>query len=170
MPSVSTDGGPATPSPADVAEALGAYGRRPTGAPEPVEYSVRNQNYRVPTDDGPLFVRFHRPTRAIARLREHRAIDWAAEQGLPVVRPLRSLAGETLVPAAGRIVAMFPWVAGRAPRRGHLTVGQAAALGAMHGRLHAVLADYRDPDRRQGVPRPAGRRPAPPGQRGQLTS
>jgi Ser/Thr protein kinase RdoA (MazF antagonist) len=144
---MATDRGPATPTIEDVAEALGAYGRRPVGPPEPVEYSVRNQNYRVPTDRGPLFVRFHRPNRAIERLRrEHRAIDWAAAQRLPVVRPLRSLDGQTLVPAAGRIVAVFPWVAGRSPRRGQLTVGQAAALGDMHGRLHAVLAGYADPE------------------------
>ena len=131
----------------DVADALSAYGRRLLGAPEPVEHSVRNENYRVPTDQGPLFLRFHRRSRSIERLRrEHRAIHWAAERGLPVVPPLVARAGDTLVEVNGRIVAAFPWVAGTSPRRGQIAPAQVEAMGAMQGRLHAVLADYPDPD------------------------
>jgi Ser/Thr protein kinase RdoA (MazF antagonist) len=135
------------PAPDALAEALTAYGRRPVGQPEPVEYSMRNQNFRVPTDRGAVFLRFHRRNRSIERLRrEHRAIHWAAEQGLPVVPPLPAADGETLIRVGDRVVAAFPWVDGRSPRRRALTVRQAAALGGMHGRLHAVFAAYPDPD------------------------
>jgi Ser/Thr protein kinase RdoA (MazF antagonist) len=138
---------PPEPTTEELAEALRAHGRRPTGPPEPVEYSVRNQNYRVPTDDGPLFVRFHRRNRAIERLqREHRAIHWAAEQGLPVIRPLVASTGDTLIRVGDRIVAAFPWVPGRSPARGKLTTGQAGAMGEMLGRLHAIFVAYPDPD------------------------
>jgi Ser/Thr protein kinase RdoA (MazF antagonist) len=42
-------------------------------------------------------------------------------------------------------VAVFPWIVGRSPRRREVTLGQAAAMGEMQGRLHAVLAGYPDP-------------------------
>ena len=131
--------------PESIHAALARYGLRALGPAEPVALSVRNENYRVPTDRGPLFLRLHRRSRPMERLRrEHRVIHWAAARGLPVVPPLRAHSGDTLEQVDGRVVAAFPWIEGASPRRGHLTADQAAAMGDMHGRLHAALADYDD--------------------------
>jgi Ser/Thr protein kinase RdoA (MazF antagonist) len=132
-------------SPEQIAAALALYGLQPSGPAAPVVFSVRNENFRVPTEAGPFFVRFHRRSRSMERLRrEHRVIHWAAEHGLPVVPPLRDRAGETLAEVGGRVVAVFPWIDGASLQRGRVTVPQAAAMGGMHGRLHAALADYAD--------------------------
>jgi Ser/Thr protein kinase RdoA (MazF antagonist) len=131
----------------EIEAALKVYSLNLVGPPEPVAKSVRNQNYRVATDQGLHFVRFHRPTRALKRLRrEHRVITWAAGQGIPVAVPLRSMLGDTLNEVHGRFVAVFPWIDGRSLNRGSITAAQAAAMGAMHGRLHNLLADYGDDD------------------------
>jgi len=92
-------------------------------------------------------VRIHRPNRTWERLRrEHRVIHWAAAQRLPVHPPLRDDRGETLIEVEGRIVALFPWLPGRSLERDAITPEQAAAMGDMHGRLHATLARYDDPE------------------------
>jgi Ser/Thr protein kinase RdoA (MazF antagonist) len=130
-----------------IREALAAYDCAPIAEAVPVAGSVRNENYRVETDRGPRFVRFHRPSRTLVRLRrEHRVIEWAGRQGLPAVRPLVSRHGDTLLELAGRLVAVFPWVDGGHLQRTKLTAAQAFAMGDMHGRVHAVLARYADAD------------------------
>lgn len=131
----------------DIARALSAYECQVLDVPEAVDNSVRNENYRVLTDRGPLFVRFHRTSRSTDRVRrEHRVIQWASAQGLPVVPPLYSATGGTLHEVNGRLVAVFPWVTGSHLQRGRITVAQASVMGAMHGRLHSVLARYPDWD------------------------
>lgn len=116
---------------AEIDQALALYGCRALTDPDPVKNSIVNENYRAETDRGPLFVRFHRATRSMARLRrEHRAIQWAFEQGLPVAVPLKSNSGETLNEVNGRVVAVFPWVDGHPLKRGEIWVEQAAAMGA----------------------------------------
>src|SRR5437016_1879492 len=88
----------------DIAEALRGYGCRVLTPPELVAESVRNENYRVLTERGPLFVRFHIPSRSIESLRrEHRVIRWPSAQGLPVACPLASQNGNTLEEVNGRL-------------------------------------------------------------------
>jgi Ser/Thr protein kinase RdoA (MazF antagonist) len=132
---------------AEIEEALALYGLRLAAPPRAVANSTRNENYRAMTDDGPRFVRFHRPNRSLSRLRrEHRAIVWADQQGIPVALPLRSRDGDTVNEVRGRLVAVFRWIAGRPANRGRVSIAQAAAIGDMHGRLHKVLARYEDND------------------------
>lgn len=126
---------------------LGAHGLRRHGQPRPVEGSVLNHNYCVETAAGRRFVRLHKANRTRERLlREHRAMAWAAGQGLPVHPPLAAEGGETLIALGGVLGAVYSWLAGRHLSRGAILPAQSAALGAMQGRLHRVLAGYHDPD------------------------
>jgi Ser/Thr protein kinase RdoA (MazF antagonist) len=126
--------------------ALGRWGLCVAGAVAPVAGSVQNENYRVETDRGVRFVRFHRATRTRERIeREHRVVQWAAAHGIPTVAPVAAEDGSSLVEVEGRLVAVFPWVEGRQLKRDQLTPAEAAVMGEMEGRLQATLAEYDDP-------------------------
>jgi Ser/Thr protein kinase RdoA (MazF antagonist) len=114
-----------------------------SGEPKQVPQSVSNANYRVETVTATWFVRAHRPLLPRERIeREHAAMAWAGERGIPVAPPLSDESGRTVHSIGGTFWSVFPWVEGRSLLRGAMTPGEAGSLGAMNGRLHAVLADW----------------------------
>src|SRR5262249_30257218 len=91
---------------------------------------------------------------------EHATIDWVAARGLPAPAPMTPTCDQARVhddalpPTCVRVVdassgateesrwVLFPFTAGSRIPRGMLNAAHAAALGDMHGRLHALLHDH----------------------------
>jgi homoserine kinase type II len=122
---------------------LARYRLIAVGTPVLVADSVSNENFRVETGDGPVFLKLHRATRTPERLaREQAAIVWAGERGVPVSVPLPAADGSTLVEWQGRWWSLYPWIGGRTYQRGSIGGAEAAVLGALQGQLHRVLADH----------------------------
>lgn len=126
-----------------MAAALRAFGLAASAPPALVEHSILNQNYRVETADGPVFLRQHRSTRTLERLeRELAGAAWAAGKGIPTPEPLSSRTGENIVQIGGRFWSAYRWINGSSYRRGEIEPVQAGRLGEVHGRCIAALADY----------------------------
>ncbi len=105
--------------------------------------SAQNENFRVETEKGPLFVRIYSNKLDLESIqREHEVLLWAAHQGLPVILPLALPEGATLLCEGDFSISVFPWVEGRLKLRGSLTEEDAFIFGEMQGRLHKALADY----------------------------
>jgi len=123
-------------------DVLRRLGRARAGEPRRIE-SARNENFRVPTHDGPVFFRFHRPTRTRERLELNlAAMAHAGDRGIPVVRPLADADGKVLFPGGGRLASVYPWVEAVSYERRAISAAQASILGDLHGRLHGALADF----------------------------
>lgn len=124
-------------------KALEAFGLRPLSPPAPIENSVLNQNYRVDTAGGPVFLRSHRPGRPLERLqRELAGAAWAASRGLPVSKSRLSPDGRAIVDIDGQFWSVQEWVDGATYLRGSVTPEQAHRLGAVHARCLVALDDY----------------------------
>ena len=109
----------------------------------PVPGGTLNWNFEVTTKSRKLFLRCYRQNLEIERIRgEHALTSWAAQRGLPAPAPLPTATGSTLVEWEGRAWAVFPWVEGLPVPRGSLNPVQAEALGDLHGRTQAILADH----------------------------
>ena len=122
---------------------LACYGLERRGAPVPVVNGTLNDNYRVETTAGPVFVRRYRSDRDRGHLDgEHEVIAFAAEHGIPVSAPLPASDGAIIVDLNASAWAVFPWIDGRTPARGSVTAVEAYALGEMHGRIHAAFARH----------------------------
>lgn len=125
-----------------MAAALGAFGLDASVPPALVEHSILNQNYRLDTPNGPVFLREHRRTRTLDRLeRELAGAAWAAGKGIPTPEPF-SRSGQTLVEIDGRFWSAYRWINGISYRRGEIDPVQAGRLGEVHGRCITALADY----------------------------
>ena len=141
---------PAEPAPGVPAEHLAAiavlgsrYGWRDAGVPEPVAQSVSNTNYRVMTASGAHFIRVHRAHMTLERIeREQAAMRWAGERGVPVAPAIADGTGQRVHRIGGAFWTVSPWVGGRSLLRGTMTADEAALLGAIAGRLHAVLREW----------------------------
>jgi len=128
---------------AAIEELAARYGWRVVSAPGPVPQSVSNANYRVATDAGLRFFRAHRAGLSRERIqREQAAVRWAGERGIPVAPAIEDSAGRAVHSIGGTSWTVYPWIEGRSLLRGTMTVGDARLLGAMVGRLHAVLRDW----------------------------
>lgn len=126
---------------------LARSGLRQHGASTPVHNSVQNENVRVHTNQGDYFVRFHGTQANETKLsREQRVIQWAKAHGLPVIAPCCDTQGRSLWQEEGQWISLYPWVEGHTWVRGSIQPPEARVLGEMHGRLHATLATYEDPD------------------------
>ncbi len=129
-----------------IVEVLDRYGLTITGEPEPVALSVSNRNFKVLTDDGLRFVRFLAKSRT--RERQELASEvcaFAAEHGIPVVPAQADAKGRELHSLSNRFWAVYPWVEGVHMERGAIGPAEAAKVGDIHGRLHAVLRPFADP-------------------------
>jgi Ser/Thr protein kinase RdoA (MazF antagonist) len=141
---------PADPAPsnqvlATIDDILRRIGRVRTGGPLRIP-SARNENYRVPTRTGLLFFRFHRHTRGRERIELNlAAMAHAAHRGIPVVQPIADREGNVLFPGGGRLASVYQWVDASSYERGGISAPQAAAIGAVHGRLHIALGDFTHP-------------------------
>ncbi len=122
---------------------LARYGLERDGEPVPIVNGTLNDNYRVETSTGPVFVRRHRADRDREHIAgEHQVIAFAADHGIPVSAPLQAPGGATVVDHGESIFAVFPWIEGNTPRRGSVAVAEAYALGEMHSRIHAAFASH----------------------------
>lgn len=103
--------------------------------------SYENRVYQVGIEEqSPLIAKFYRPRRwsAAQILEEHHFCFELAAHELPVVAPLRNVAGESLFHYRNFSFALYPRQGGRAPEFDHLDHLQ--ILGRMLGRIHAVGA------------------------------
>lgn len=73
---------------------------------------------------------------------EHALIAYACSQGLPAIAPLPLPNGDTIMEYDGRIHALFPFACGYQARRGRITSGETAAMGAFLAQLQHALHDY----------------------------
>lgn len=102
------------PPRADVAAVLDHFGLDLTGTVRPVPESVRNDNYRVVTDRGVVFVRLHEPTRSRERLELNLvAAAHANRAGVPTPPQLVDEAGSALWWTGTRYASIARWVDGR---------------------------------------------------------
>ncbi len=130
---------------ARIDDALSRLGLARTGEPIPLPNSVLNQNFRVPAGDRDLVLRIHRPKTGPATLElEFRAIQFASAHHIPVRPPLLAADGRYFHSIGGLLVSVYPWLDAANARRGSMTPGQAAAMGEMHGQIHAAFIDFPD--------------------------
>ncbi|MEO6399122.1 MAG: phosphotransferase [Tepidiformaceae bacterium] len=128
-----------------IVEVLARYGLAVEGEPNPVALSVSNRNFQVETAQGPRFVRYLAKSRTKERQELSYAVAaFATERGIPVVEALADKQGRRLHSLSNRFWAVYPWVEGRHLQRGAIDPEGAAMLGALHGRLHAVLRPFED--------------------------
>ena len=124
---------------------LAVHQLRRAGEPSRVLAGTLNANYRVETDDGPVFARQYRSDLEIERIqREHEITRWVADRGIPAIPPRSEAGGETVVEVEGRFWSIFPWVDGRVPVRGSLSSRQAESIGEVHGQIQEALAEHPD--------------------------
>jgi Ser/Thr protein kinase RdoA (MazF antagonist) len=131
-------------APPELSEVLALFGLKQQSIPTFVPDSVSNDNYRVETDRGPVFVKAYVARRTVERVqREHDAIAWVAEHGrLPVNPPLLTPSGESVVEVGGGLWALFPWLEGATFQRHSLTADEAGLLGGVFAQTHAALATH----------------------------
>lgn len=133
-------------TPPDVAtldRLLDAFELSRTGEPSEVSGGTLNDNYRVPTSDGPIFARRYRAELDADRIRyEHTITRWVADRGAPAIAPHATSGGDTVVQLDDRLWSLFPWVHGRAPVRDEITAPEAEAIGQVHGQIQHLLANH----------------------------
>lgn len=123
--------------------ALDTFGKRRVGAAAPVGGGTLNWNYLVETTSGPVFARRWRTGHPAEQIRaEHELLEWVSARDIPAVQPFKSRDGDTVMDIEGANWSLFPWVGGRTTVRGEIGPDDAEALGEMHGRIHAVLAEH----------------------------
>ncbi|QXJ27006.1 phosphotransferase [Actinomadura graeca] len=114
-------------------------GRWEIGAPDAVSPGPGGRWRRIDTARGSFFLKEYAEADR-RRLRFQHTVTAALDAaGLPVLAPVPTRSGRTLVTAAGRVFVLYPWVAGRVRGGLELTFGQCEALGGLLGRLHAEL-------------------------------
>jgi Ser/Thr protein kinase RdoA (MazF antagonist) len=123
-----------------IAAALATLTLQPTGPALPVVNSILNDNFRVETESGAVFLRAHRASRPRERIeRMHLGAAWAMARGLPTPVPRAAPSGAEIVESGGRLWSAYEWIDGETFQRGAITSAQAALLGSAHGRCLSVL-------------------------------
>lgn len=144
-----------------IAAALARFGCVATEPPTRIGAGTLNDNYLVRTNRGAFVLRRIRIDQPDARVAlEHETIRWVAAHGIPAPEPLlpiddARIPNDELPSTCARIQSsatngaaevgrwvLFPFVEGGHVARGSLRTAEAAALGDMHGRLHALLRDH----------------------------
>lgn len=111
----------------------------------PLDEGLLNRSFAVHTDAGTLFLKHYLEQAPRVILAQHRATAALAAAGLPVVPPVRDLAGRTVNRSGPRLFALYPWVDGRHRPGLTLDPAQCADLGALLARLHESLAEILGP-------------------------
>ncbi|TDC87385.1 aminoglycoside phosphotransferase [Actinomadura sp. 7K507] len=112
------------------------------GAPDgagPLDAGPGRRCWRVDTAGGAYFLKEYAEPDRRRLLFQHAVTTALDEAGLPVLAPVPARGGRTLVTAAGRGYALYPWVGGRGRGGLELTFVQCEGLGELLGRLHAAL-------------------------------
>ncbi len=124
---------------------LARYEARRSGLPARVDGSAINENYRVETSIGPLFVRFHHPGTTLAAVQlEQWVMRWSGDWGIPVILPMAAADGRSIHSIGGHFLSSYPWRDLQPFARNGISAAGASVLGAMLGRLHATLAQFSD--------------------------
>ncbi len=129
---------------------------------EPLAAGSVNSNFRLVDDAGELyFARLYEEQDHAGAEREHALVAALDEAGVPVVRALRSPAGESLADFHGKAFAVFPWIDGEILCQGLVTADACRKLGAALARVHLASAQapalpggrFQIPDLRQRLAR-----------------
>ncbi len=126
-------------TPDTILDAVELAGFRPTGSLLALN-SYENRVYQIGVEDGFLVAKFYRPERwSDAAIREEHAFSIElAEHEIPVVAPLATPQGETLLSHAGFRFAVYPRRGGRSPELSDPETR--LRIGRFLGRIHAVGA------------------------------
>lgn len=97
-----------------------------------------SQNFRVETDRGPFFLKQYR-NRINTIVHEIKAAEqFFADQGLPVILPVKDRYGREAFWTHGNWYGLFPFIAGSAPERTHMTKEKIVAMSEMLAKFHAA--------------------------------
>ena len=116
----------------------------PIGAPATVQRTPSgsiHQVYQVETPGGTWYLRVYRYLEPAPIEREHAVIRYVAARAVPAIVPCATLAGDSILAAGGRFMALYPAAPG-------LLVSDypgcvpAAGLGRALARVHRALAEY----------------------------
>ncbi|HSI20901.1 MAG TPA: phosphotransferase [Verrucomicrobiae bacterium] len=95
-----------------------------------------SNNYALQSGGARLFLKVYRHTDE-AKVREiHKVKAYFAEGGIPIVLPRKNVSGETLTILDDTFYALFPYVEGRHPGKGNITLDELAAMGEMLADMH----------------------------------
>ncbi|HLK41716.1 MAG TPA: phosphotransferase [Thermoleophilia bacterium] len=133
------------PRQSPLAALLRRYGIADVQTFRPLDEGLLNRSFAVATGAGPLFLKQYLEQAPRQINAQHAATAALAAAGLPVVPPLRDLAGRTLTRRGPRQFALYPWIQG-----GHLpglalTPHQCHDLGGLLARLHLALSSILGP-------------------------
>ncbi len=101
-----------------------------------------NRTLVADTITGRFVLRCYRHIERAPIEREHAAIAYARDHGIPAVAPLALPNGEMILLHDGRFYALFPHAPGAQIAGADLSADQLAAMGACLAALHAALADF----------------------------
>ncbi len=109
------------------------------GPLEPLAGGPEGRGWRLATDAAAFLLREFIGGRRRQILFRHRVTEALADHGLPVPTAIPARDGRSLVTAAGRRFALYPWIDGQ--RRGglDLSLTQCHELGELLGRVHGAL-------------------------------
>jgi homoserine kinase type II len=99
-----------------------------------------NRVFRASTPSGRVYLRVYRKSDRDTVAREHALLGHASAAGLPVLVPIASALGGTVVMFEGAPCALYPEAQGAQVAKADLTLEHAAAAGETLGRVHACLA------------------------------
>jgi homoserine kinase type II len=126
-----------------VPRVLAAWGIDRTSSVATVPGGTLNFNFDVNADASRYFLRCYRSNLETERIMgEHALLEWVAQREIPAAVPISTADGGSVVEVDGRRWALFPWMPGQPFPRGELSPVAARSLGAVHGRIQAVLAQH----------------------------
>lgn len=129
---------------ADFAAISGAFGLGEVSRTETIAAGTINSNFAIVADRGRFFLRVNEGKSEPAVRYEAELVAAVAEAGVPTPVPLRASTGERFFDLDGKLISVFPWVAGGHRRAGAITPNDTAAVGRALARLHLIglsLAD-----------------------------
>jgi Ser/Thr protein kinase RdoA (MazF antagonist) len=133
------------PRQSPLAALLRRYGIADVQTFRPLDEGLLNRSFAVATGAGPLFLKQYLEQASRQINAQHAATAALAASGLPVVPPLRDLAGRTLARRGPRQFALYPWIQGVHLPGLALTPAQCQDLGALLARLHLALSEILGP-------------------------
>ncbi|MBV9141769.1 MAG: phosphotransferase [Pseudonocardiales bacterium] len=107
----------------------------------PLLPSKMNRNWVVAADSGRYVLRRILDVPVATARSVFAAVSWLASRSVPVVLPVRTVNGDTVVDVEGRCYCLVPWVDGAHRAGCDLSLPAVARLGHLVGTIHQALAD-----------------------------
>lgn len=105
---------------------------------EKIEKGFLSENYKITTSDQDYFLKKYRFDDE-KRIQEIHSVKlFFSEGGIPVIMPVLSQDGRTFFEHENFYFALFPFVSGLQPERGHLSNGMIISLGQTLGKMHIL--------------------------------